>query len=228
MLDKNELLTRINAHEDNLVERKSRGVTPDELRKTASGFANGVPEGREAVLFVGIDDAGQITGIEDTDDFQKKLRGALENQCYPPIRYTVEVLQIGQKQVVAVVIPYSDSKPHFTGPAYMRVGSETKKASADLFEELVLSRVDKCREILKWKNQVVSVRGINYKVGSNKPLGDRHYIEHLECSIEGCDGHVVKLFDIARSEHICEAMSGITIAHDTAKRRLLLLVRFPA
>ena len=49
-----ELLRLIGNHEDTFVERKSEGVRDAEIRQTVSAFANAVPAGREAVLFIGI------------------------------------------------------------------------------------------------------------------------------------------------------------------------------
>ncbi|MHB8347387.1 MAG: RNA-binding domain-containing protein [Acidiferrobacterales bacterium] len=57
------LLNKIRDHKDNFVERKLEGVTNAELRQTVSAFANTVPEGRHAVLFIGLHDkTGEILG----------------------------------------------------------------------------------------------------------------------------------------------------------------------
>ncbi|KQV45770.1 hypothetical protein ASC95_27540 [Pelomonas sp. Root1217] len=166
-------------------------------------------------------------GVTNTDHMQKRIRDAAQGDCYPPIEYKSEVLAVGDKAVVAVVIPPSDLKPHFSGPAYVRVGSESPKASAAQFEELILSRVDKAREILRHRHDVFTVRGIGYKVGSQKPLGDAGYLETRECRISACTAHMVRLEDIARGERITEPLENITVTYDEEKYRPMLLVRFP-
>lgn len=227
-MNKEDLLKLLGNKEDNFIERKVEGARDSELRQTVCAFANSVPEGRVGVLFVGIHDkTGEVMGVTNTDQMPKRIRDAAQGDCYPPIDYKSEVLAVGDKEVVAVVIPPSNSKPHFSGPAYVRVGSESPKASAPQFEELILSRVDKAREILRHKHDVFTVLGIGYKLGSNRPLGDSSYREMRECRILACTAHAVRLEDIARGERISEPLENVTISHDEQKYRPMLLVRFP-
>jgi len=223
-----ELLKMIGNHEDNFVERKLESVSPSELRQTVSAFANTVPEGRVAVLFIGIHDrTGEALGVSNPDQLQKRIRDVCHGDCYPPIDYTTEVLSVNDKPVVAVVIPPSNNKPHFTGPAYVRVGSESTKASPQQYEDLILSRFDKTRAILKHKNELFTVLGISYKLGSNKPLNDGNYRESRECRIESCTGHLITLYDIGSNVRFSEPLAHITINYDQAKLRPMLIVRFP-
>ncbi len=228
-MTKAELLTRLSAHEDNFVERKSEGMAAREIRKTIAAFANTV-DGREAVLFVGVQDrGGAITGVTDTDALQKRVREACED-CYPSIKYSCEVLQHEGKSVVAVVVPPSNDKPHFTGPAFVRVGSQSVQASKEQFDEIILSRNDKCREILRLKGKtLITVRGIGYKLGSHKPpLADPRYVEQTECRVVDCTAHTVTLFEPASGREFSESLAGVVIARDDAHLgRLMLLVHFP-
>lgn len=227
-MTQDELLKLIGNHEDNFVERKPEGVATSELRQTVGAFANSVPEGRVAVLFIGIHDKTEdVLGVEKTDQLQKRIRDVCHVDCYPAIDYTSEVLTVGDKKIVAVVIPSSNAKPHFTGPAYVRVGSESPKASPQQYEELILNRIDKTREILKHKNKIFTVIGISYKLGSNKPLHDGNYRESRECRIEACTGHLVTLSDIGSGLHFSEPLAHVTVSYDHEKWRPMLLVTFP-
>jgi len=58
-----ELKRRLSDFEDGWTERKEQGVSTDDVRKTLVAFANSVPDGEEAVLFIGISDKGKITGV---------------------------------------------------------------------------------------------------------------------------------------------------------------------
>lgn len=89
------------------------------------------------------------------------------------MEYTAEVLTLDGKAVVAVVVPFSAARLHFSVPAYVRVGSESPKASPHQYEELIPSRNGKARKILRHKNDVFTVLGIGYKLGSNQPLPDK-------------------------------------------------------
>jgi predicted HTH transcriptional regulator len=111
-MSKDELIRLLSNGEDNFLERKSEGIAARELRKTAVGFANSVPDGREAVRFIAADDRnGQVLGPSDTDALQKRIQEALEVDYYPPIRYPSEIICVESKNIIAVVTPASSSKP---------------------------------------------------------------------------------------------------------------------
>lgn len=103
-LTRAELQARLALHEDSFVERKLEGA---DFRPTVVAFANSVPRGRDAVLFIGVHDNGEIGGISNADSIQKKLQTLCRETCYPPIDFQTELLSIDSKQVLAVVIPPS-------------------------------------------------------------------------------------------------------------------------
>lgn len=227
-MTREELLTLMGNHEDSFVERKPQGVKTSELRRTVGAFANSVPEGRVAVLFIGLQDTtGEVLGVDNTDHLQKRIRDVCQGDCYPAIDCTSEVLAVGEKKVVAVVIPPSNAKPHFTGPAYVRVGSESVKASPQQYDDLILSRTDKAREILKHKNETFTVLGIGYRLGSHKPLANGAYRERRDCRVEACTAHFVTLDDIASGLRFSEPLAHVTVNYDHEKMRPMLLVTFP-
>lgn len=228
-MTKDQLLALLGNHEDNFVERKPEGVAPGELRQTVCAFANSLPEGRAGVLFIGIHDkTGEVIGVGNPDQLQKRVRDAAQSDCFPPIDYTAEVLTVDDKAVVAVVVPFSKARPHFSGPAYVRVGSESPKASPQQYEELILSRNDKAREILRHRNGVFTVLGIGYKLGSNRPLPDKAYREMRECLLLECTAHLVTLEDIAQGDRFSEPLLNVTINYDHKKSRPMLMVKLPA
>lgn len=116
----NEAADRIGALEDGYTERKRDGTSGSELRRTIVAFANSVPEGRNGILYIGVTDKGRILGVDSPDSLQKTVRSQAEQECYPPIRVTSEVLTVDGRHVVAVIVPHSPSKPHFAGHAYVR------------------------------------------------------------------------------------------------------------
>lgn len=69
------------------------------------------------------------------------------------------MIESGGKYIVAVIVQPDSDKPHFAGPAFVRVGSESKKASEVQFDELITSRTNKARPLLEAmrKGEVVSV-----------------------------------------------------------------------
>lgn len=219
------LLHRLADHEDNFVERKTEAAANgDEIRKAVVSFANTVPEHREAVLFIGVTDDGSVVGVTDPDGMQKTVRRACE-RCYPRIAYTAEVLTVDEKSAVAVVVAASKNRPHFTGPVYVRVGSESVEASKEQFEALILSRNDKVRAILEWKGPLVTVRARGKKLGDSRLLGDKYYWASHECRIESCDAHVLKMYDLSTFSYVSEPLKNVTIAWDDERKRLALDVQ---
>src|SRR5438270_3560686 len=144
-----ELKCRLSDFEDGWTERKENIKGTDDIRKTLVAFANSVPDGDEAVLFVGVADDGNITGVENPEKTQNSISKTASEWCYPPIKHTVRVIGANGKRVIAVMVQASHNKPHFAGPAFIRSGSQSKKASEEVFNQLVASRISKARPLLE-------------------------------------------------------------------------------
>ncbi|MEO2158037.1 MAG: ATP-binding protein [bacterium] len=210
---KEELLVRLQDHEDNFTERKPERANNRELRKTIVGFANSVPEGRTAVLFIGVSDKGEILGVSNPDSLQKKVRNICTQDCYPQIICRHDVIQRGGKSVVAVVVSSSKNRPHFSGPAYIRQGSETIIASELLFDEMIVSRQGKPHEILKWKGKLVTViTSRQPRSKSGKFFSLSHFSD--EFKIEECTANRLKLYHVAAGRHVSYPLERISISFD--------------
>ncbi len=133
--------------EDSLLERKTEGDLRD-LLKTMVAFANSVKPGHVAVILIGEKDDGSVQGVKNADHIQKKVREEAE-KIYPAI--------IWRQACVRVEIEYGGDTPHFGGPAWVRRGSETVRASDEVFQCLVDFRKSKARELAKGVGKVVTV-----------------------------------------------------------------------
>lgn len=211
------LLERLNNNEDGFTERKTEAAKPLEFRQTLVAFANSVPEGQMAVLFIGVANDGKVIGVTNSDSLQKKLREIAENGCYPSVRCQSQVLTVDGKSVVAVLIEASSERPHFAGPAFVRRGSESVVASKQVYEELIASRNTKAGKLLRNKDQLITFRQIDLDQWS------RHKIRYdLECRIETCDAQVVHLHDVGSGRHFTVPLEIVRINTDQSKRRLML------
>lgn len=183
-----QLLSRLGQSEDPWVERKASFDETD-VRRTLVGFANSVNEGQTAVLFIGARNDGQHPGVRDADDTQKKLAGVATKKCYPPIEYQTCVLkvEVGGKtvEVLSVMVPFSKSRPHFGGVAYIRRGSETVEASREVFLELIASQNDKARKLLQFKDKKVTLRF----------RSEAGFSYDIEARVDHCDAHTLRLVD---------------------------------
>ncbi|MFM0239668.1 AlbA family DNA-binding domain-containing protein [Paraburkholderia phytofirmans] len=221
-----ELRQRLTDDEDQLVERKSDGVKRDELQQTLSAFANTLQPGNAGVLFIGVaDKGGAITGVANSDSTQHRVREAAES-CFPPIRsYESHALTIEKKTVVAVLIRASGERPHFTGPAYVRVGSESVKASAEQYEKLIASRNGKTEAILRIGNAPVTVEAIGRRFENPMPAPGARYLS--EARIAGCDAHCVRLTVSSNGMPawtIAEPLDRVSISHDVRRDRPMLIL----
>jgi Putative DNA-binding domain len=158
MIDLNEvdLVARMKNFEDHLVERKVISDQKD-WKKTAVAFANSVPVGLPAVLFIGVRDNGEIeTPQPNLDDAQKKFNKYMQD-VYPRVPYVPKIISDKGQQALAIIIPGSELRPHFAGLSYVRRGSESIEASEQQFDELITQRNSKAAKILAWKGKTITV-----------------------------------------------------------------------
>ena len=219
------LIARLKNHEDSFVERKPEGVNAGEIRQTIVAFANSVPPEATGVLFLGVHDDGRIQGVENPDKLQKTVREQSERVCYPPIAVTPEVLEVEGKAVLAVVVPSSKNRPHFSGPAYVRRGSESVAASPELFDELIASRNEKVAAILRMRGGQITVICVQHVLGSTERVTDTRYRTRSDCVVESCDSHIVRMKDLGSDRRVTEPLEIVTVSYDEERHRPMLVVR---
>lgn len=220
-----DIWDRIRDAESNFLERKPKLVNQEGFRKTLVAFANSVPQGQEAVLFVGVGDSGSIVGCDGTDSLQKKMRAFCETECYPPIKFRTDIKVIEGKSVLAVVVPHSSNRPHFSGPAYVRVGSESKVATEDQYREFVAARSDIGRTLLSYRDttQHITVVAINKHLGDVAPLSGRHK-ESDVCRVVSVDPHFVRFQAIDSGRYFNESLQYLRLSRDEEKWRPMVVV----
>jgi hypothetical protein len=152
-------LDRLTWPEGPLIEKKTDGDHKD-WAKTLVAFANSNLSPECAVLFIGASNIPPHRGIRspnDIDTIQRRVAEIARERCYPPIeiRFVPLILkqEEGECHVLAVVVPASQSRPHFTGPAYIREGSRSRPASKEVFDELIASNNSVAAKILALKNR---------------------------------------------------------------------------
>ena len=213
-LSQQELIARLTNYEDAFVERKSASDSGDWV-KTVVAFANSAPVGYPAVLYIGVRNDGSIEGKANLDSLQVSLNQKI-SLAYPTIYYLPRILEHEGKQCLAVIIPGSAARPHFAGPAYIRVGSETRMASEQQFVELIASRRSKVREILKWKGKKISADVMQSEHLASQ-MGPVHY--QWEPVVIDCNQHYVTL-DV--NGHRSIPLSRVEISFDDERQRLKL------
>jgi hypothetical protein len=222
-MKQDHLLARLTAQEDAFVERKSQGIGAQDIRKAVSAFANSLPEGHQGVVFIGVGDKGEIHGVDVPDALQKRVRAACGG-CYPPLAPQTMVLTVEGKDIVAVLVGASADRPHFTGPAYVRQGSESVQASKSLFDEMVDARHSTVAAVLRLVGLPITVFAIGHRMGQLVHVqGD--YRESAECKVTACDAHMVTLLRLNDSWEFYEPVSRIEVSRDGRMKRPALVVR---
>ncbi|HEV7746139.1 MAG TPA: ATP-binding protein [Pyrinomonadaceae bacterium] len=191
-MDKEKLKSRLRDHEYGWVERKTQNIQSDEILEALVGFANSVPKGEKGLLFIGVGDDGSLLDVDNTDKLQKKIH-RLAEWCYPPVIYQCQVVEENNIHVVAVIIEASLEKPHFAGPAYIRVGSQFQKASPRLFRELIARTNNMVDAILNERDN-------NREVYIEDKT--RHGMPRTLCKVVDCNPHFATFQTVAAADDI--------------------------
>jgi len=151
-----DLVSRLTNFEDHFVERKTIADQKDWV-KTVVAFANSAPVGYPCVLYIGAKNNGEIeTPQKDLDSAQKTLNSKLK-AVYPPPPYLPKTISRDGLHVLSVVVFGSELRPHFSGPAYVRRGSESFEASEQQYDQLIAARNNKANKILEFEGKIVTV-----------------------------------------------------------------------
>lgn len=216
-----ELSLRLCNTEDAFVERKLFSDSSDWL-KTAVAFANSAPIGYPAVLFIGVKNDGTPEAKDENIESIMKSFGQKVSKAYPEIYYLPRTLTVDGKEVLAIIIPGSEARPHFSGPSYVRVGSESRKASEKQFQRLLASRNSKASEILRWRNKLVTVDNMNLErwVHVSGPVGSSERLWVLDCN-----QFYVTLENKDRQYHKSVPLERVAVCYDRENDCLKIEVR---
>lgn len=241
MLTESELIERLKGSEGPLMERK-KSFHEKEVKEVLVAFANSLPENQQAVLFVGVAPDGKPVGVPNADKCQQDIFKLAQESCYPPVPCKPTVLKHEGVEVVAAVVQHSKLRPHFVGHAFVRIGSESRKVSAEMLDELIASRNDKARRILQEKNELVTVLWITVTNQPPGPLFIRDMMSQArgnpsnlhgrewkhekerECRIQNCDAHVLRLLEVSTGTHFAAPLETIKISFDEVKHRTKLVI----
>jgi hypothetical protein len=221
-----EIARRLANREDVFVERKSEGFKPEEMRRAVVAFANSVPPVRPGLVVVGVEDkTGKVIGVKSPTAVEKRLHEVCDVDCYPSITHAVTHLVVEGRDVVALEVPASSSRPHFAGQAYIRDGARSVRASDALFRELIDSRNSIVQRLLEHRGKTISVVALHKSLGRPGRIPDAYYRESPpDAVIEDADTHIVQLYLPSSGRRVSEPLRNVTIHRDEEKHRLLLVI----
>jgi predicted HTH transcriptional regulator len=215
-----EILRRIKVEEDGFVKRKSLGDWKKDAVKTCVAFANSCSvDGLPGLLRIGVKDDGTIEpSTQNLDSVQKSFERELK-KAYPEIPHQTRIVLSPEGKFLAVTVPGSTQGPHFSGPAYVRVGSQTVEASKEQFDRIIDLRDRKVREILKWKNKQVKVVRLWPKPNFQRIAGEAYM------TVLDCDSFSVQLKVLGSDSVVSFSIEYVVLNRDP--RRDALVIEYP-
>lgn len=83
------------------------------------------------ILLIGVNDDGDITGVNDIDESEERVTGTINSNVEPKIRTAIEKVVIQEKSVLAIHIPRAEERPYnVDGTFYIRSGTSVEKMSS--------------------------------------------------------------------------------------------------
>jgi len=171
-----DLFRKVSHTENNFIERKTVSNTRDWL-ETAVAFANSCPVGQPGILYVNVDNNGEVIPQPAEYDFEKLHKSISKRigEAWPPIYFVTHILNKDGHEFVAVVVYGSPNRPHFSGRAWVRVSPENIDASEEQYNLLLAQRTRKLRALRSLLSQTVYWHATNY-------IGGNSVGEIIECN----------------------------------------------
>jgi hypothetical protein len=208
------LLSRLRNEEDHFIERKTTSDLNDCV-KTVVAFANSAPIGMPCVLYVGAyDDGRPEQKTIDFDSIQKSLNNKLKS-VYPRVPYIARVLKDCATQVLAVIVVGSELRPHFAGPSYIRVGSESKEATIEQLNLLIAQRSSKFYRISIHIGKQATIK-TKFIFGNNTFTETQDIATIVDCN----ESWITVQFDETRIDSY--PLTSVELSYDNNAKRLQL------
>ena len=165
-----DLKNLIATGESSFLEFKHKVASPEKIAKEMVAFAN-TKGGR---ILIGVDDNGDIAGIESYYEEEFWLKQAATDVCVPPIDIKIEMVHAGKKDVLVVEVPESESKP-------IAIKGESKRTVYIRQEDENIIATDDRVEVLKNKT---STEGVTFEYGEREQQLFRFLNEYGDITIE--------------------------------------------
>jgi len=165
-----DLKNLIATGESSFLEFKHKVASPEKIAKEMVAFAN-TNGGR---ILIGVDDNGDIVGIESYYEEEFWLKQAAEEVCVPGLNINIEMVHAGKKDVLVVEVPESENKP-------IAVKGDSKRSVYIRQNDENIIATDDRVEILKNKT---STTGVTFEYGEREQQLFRFLNEYGDITIE--------------------------------------------
>tara|TARA_R110002096_G_scaffold237751_8_gene428668 strand:+ start:467 stop:1165 length:699 start_codon:yes stop_codon:yes gene_type:complete len=169
-MTRDDLKNLIATGEGTFLEFKHKVSSPEKIAREMCAFANS----KGGKILIGVEDNGDMIGIESFLEEEFWLNKAAKEVCTPELIFTMELLHLGQKDIMIVDVPEAEQKPIFVK------GKNKRTAFIRHNDESVTASEDKV-EILKNGS---SEEGITFEYGEREQLLFRFLKEYSEITVE--------------------------------------------
>jgi predicted HTH transcriptional regulator len=168
-MTRQDLKNLIATGESSFLEFKHKVASPEKIAREIAAFANT----NGGTILIGVSDNGELVGTESYMEEEFWLEEAAK-LCVPAIDIHMELLNIGNKDIVIVEVPEAEKKP-----IYLK-GKKRRKVFVRQADESMLAN-EELIEVMKLGSQE---EGITFEFGENERLLFRFLNEYSEITVE--------------------------------------------
>ncbi len=168
-MSRQDLKNLIATGESSFLEFKHKVASPEKIAREIAAFANT----NGGTILIGVSDNGEMVGTESYMEEEFWLEAAAK-LCVPEIDIHMELLNIGNKDIVIVDVPEAEKKP-----IYLK-GKKRRKVFVRQADESVLAN-EELIEVMKLGSRE---EGITFEFGENEQLLFRFLKEYSEITVE--------------------------------------------
>lgn len=160
----------IQTGESSFLEFKHSVASPEKIAREIAAFANT----KGGTILIGVEDNGEMVGVEGYHEEEFWLNQAASEECIPEVPIKIELLNLGERDVLIVKVPEAEEKPVYVKgkkmrQVYVRVDDESVVAS------------DEYIEVLK---QNYSDEGVTFEYGEREQQLFRFLNEYGDITVE--------------------------------------------
>lgn len=169
-LTPNDLKNLIQTGESSFLEFKHSVASPQKIAREIAAFANS----KGGTILIGVEDNGEMIGVEGYHEEEFWLNQAAEEECIPKVPIEIELVNIGERDVLIVKVPEAKEKPVYVkGKKYRQVYVRVEDESVVASDEYV--------ELLK---QNYSEEGVTFQYGEKEQQLFRFLNEYGDITVK--------------------------------------------
>ena len=135
-----DLKNLIQTGESSFLEFKHQVASPEKIAREIAAFANT----KGGTILIGVSDNGEMVGVEGYFEEEFLLNQAALQECVPAVPISIEMLHVGDRDILIVKVPEAETKPVYvkgkkTRQVFIRQADESIVAS-DEWIDLLKSR----------------------------------------------------------------------------------------